>query len=99
MSDTFVGATRNAYPSFNSRETVIAETRQLFSGFLKSSPPSERWQTMARRKIVEFDEPARKITATKVPLQRPCECKHFGECGWRIFAKKRDVRETLWVAA
>jgi hypothetical protein len=72
----------------------LAETRQLFYGFPKSSPPSERWQALARRKIVELDELARKIAATKELLQRPCECQDLAECGRRIFAKKRAVRPT-----
>ena len=67
----------------------LAETRQLFYGFRESAPPSERWQTLARRKIAELDELARKIAATKELLQRPCACKDLAECGRRISAKKR----------
>lgn len=65
----------------------LAEIRRLFYGFREGAPPSERWQALARRKIVELDEMARKISATKELLQRSCSCKDFGECGRRILAK------------
>jgi MerR family redox-sensitive transcriptional activator SoxR len=71
----------------------LAETRQLFYGFREGAPPSERWQTLARRKIVELDDLARKIVAMKEMLQRPCSCKDLAECGRRSFAKKRAARE------
>jgi MerR family redox-sensitive transcriptional activator SoxR len=67
----------------------LAETRQLFFGFRQGVAPSERWQTMARRKIAELDELSRKIAATRELLARPCACKDLGECGRRIAAKKR----------
>jgi MerR family redox-sensitive transcriptional activator SoxR len=71
----------------------LAETRQLFYGFREGAPPSERWQTLARRKIVELNDLERKIVAMKEMLQRPCACKDLAECGRRIFAKKRAARE------
>jgi MerR family redox-sensitive transcriptional activator SoxR len=71
----------------------LAETRQLFYGFREGAPPSERWQTLARRKIVELDDLARKIVAMKEMLQRPCSCKDLAECGRRMFAKHRGARE------
>jgi MerR family transcriptional regulator, redox-sensitive transcriptional activator SoxR len=67
----------------------LAETRQLFYGFREDAPPSQRWQTLARRKIIELDDMARKIAATKKLLQRSCACKDLAECGRRIRAKKR----------
>jgi MerR family redox-sensitive transcriptional activator SoxR len=71
----------------------LAETRQLFYGFREGAPPSERWQTLARRKIVELNDLERKIVAMKEMLQRPCACRDLAECGRRIFAKKRAARE------
>ena len=70
----------------------LAETRQLFYGFREGVPPSERWETLARRKIVELNELARKIADMKELLQRPCACKDLAECGWRILAKKPATR-------
>ena len=69
----------------------LAETRQLFYGFREGAPPSERWQTLARRKIAELDELTRKIAATKELLQRPCACKDLAECGRRMVAGKKSV--------
>jgi MerR family redox-sensitive transcriptional activator SoxR len=71
----------------------LAETRQLFYGFREGAPPSERWQTMARRKIAELDELAHKIAATKKVLQRPCACQDLAECGRRILSKKLAARQ------
>ena len=71
----------------------LAETRHLFYGFREGAPPSERWQTLARRKIGELDELERKIAAIKELLQRPCACRDLAECGRRIFAKKRAAHE------
>lgn len=68
----------------------LDETRRLFFGFREGTPPSERWQTLARRKIVELDELARKIEATKELLRRPCACKDLAECGQRMVAGKRS---------
>src|ERR1700683_2007579 len=42
----------------------LAEARQLFFGFREGTPPFERWQAMARRKIAELDELTGKIAAT-----------------------------------
>ena len=67
----------------------LAEVRQLFYGFREGAPPSERWQTLARRKIIELDAMERKIAATKELLQRSCACKDLTECGRQILAKKR----------
>lgn len=69
----------------------LDETRRLFFGFREGTPPSERWQTLARRKIVELDELARKIEAMKELLERPCVCEDLAECGRRMVAGKRRV--------
>jgi DNA-binding transcriptional MerR regulator len=67
----------------------LAETRQLFYGFREGTPPSDRWQMLARRKIAELDELARKIAATWELLQRSCDCRDLSECGRKIYARKR----------
>jgi MerR family redox-sensitive transcriptional activator SoxR len=69
----------------------LAETRQLFYGFREGVRPSERWQTLARRKIAELDELTRKIAIMKEMLERPCACEDLAECGRRLFAKKRKA--------
>ncbi len=97
-----VGGRRQFDPSILERLAVLerakacgfslTETRQLFYGFRAGAPPSERWETLARRKIAELDELSRKIAATKELLQRPCGCQDLAECGRRISAKKRAAR-------
>jgi MerR family redox-sensitive transcriptional activator SoxR len=69
----------------------LAEARQLFCGFREGAPPSERWQTLARRKIIELDKMERKIAATRELLMRACSCKDLAECGRRILANKRTA--------
>ena len=71
----------------------LTETRQLFFGFREGVAPSERWQTLARRKIAELDELAGKIAATRELLERPCSCRDLSECGRLIVAKKARARE------
>ena len=98
-----IGGRRQYDPSILERLAVLerakacgfslAETRRLFYGFREGAPPSERWQTLARRKIGELDELERKIAAIKELLQRPCACRDLAECGRRIFAKKRAAHE------
>lgn len=71
----------------------LAEMRQLLYGFREGTPPAERWQALARRKIAELDELANKIAATRQLLaHHPCECRDLAECGRRIYAKKKGVR-------
>jgi MerR family transcriptional regulator, redox-sensitive transcriptional activator SoxR len=71
----------------------LEETRRLFFGFREGTTPSERWQTLARRKLAELDELARKIVATKELLQRPCACTDLAECGRRMVAKRKSVEQ------
>jgi DNA-binding transcriptional MerR regulator len=68
----------------------LSEIRQLFYGFRDGAPPSERWRTLAKRKIIELDDMVQKIAATKELLLRSCTCKDFSECGQRILDKKRS---------
>jgi MerR family redox-sensitive transcriptional activator SoxR len=96
-----VGGRRQYDPSILERLAVLdrakacgftlAEGRQLFYGFREGTPPSERWQTLARRKIVELEDMERKIAATKELLQRSCACNDLADCGRRILAKKRTA--------
>lgn len=70
---------------------TLSETRQLFYGFREGTPPSERWRTLAQRKLDELDDLARHIAATRELLQRSCACRDLGECGRRISAAKRRL--------
>ena len=94
-----IGGRRHYDPSVLERLAVLerakacgfslAEARQLFYGFRGDTPPSQRWQALAPRKIAELDELARKIAATRALLEHPCTCKDLADCGRRIQAKKR----------
>ena len=67
---------------------TLAEVRQLFHGFHEDAPPSERWRTLADRKIAELDDLARTIAAMKKLLETRCNCRDLAECGRRILAKR-----------
>ncbi len=71
---------------------TLSETRALFFGFREDAPPSQRWEALARKKLVELDELARKIAATRELLERPCACKDLGECGRRIAGREKVTR-------
>lgn len=71
---------------------TLEEMRRLFYGFVEGTTPSERWQTLVRRKIAELDELARKIAATRGLLEScTCKCQDLDECGRRIAAKRRKI--------
>jgi MerR family redox-sensitive transcriptional activator SoxR len=62
----------------------LAEARRLFHGFPDATPPSERWQTLARKKIAELDALARQVAAMKQLLQKTCDCRDLQECGRKM---------------
>jgi len=92
-----VGGQRRYDPSVLERLAVLErakacgfsleETRQLFFGFRPGTPPSERWQALARKKIAELDELAARITAMKALLLKSCTCRDLQECGRRLRKK------------
>src|SRR5689334_7320550 len=67
-----IGGRRQYAPSILERLAVVdrakacglslTEIRQLFYGFRDGAPTSERWRVLARRKIMELDDMANKIT-------------------------------------
>ena len=95
-----VGGKRRYDPSVLERLAVLErakacgftlnETRQLFHGVREDTPPSKRWQTLARKKLAELDELERKIAVVRDLLKRPCACEDMGECGRRIAAGSAD---------
>jgi MerR family redox-sensitive transcriptional activator SoxR len=98
-----VGGRRQYDPSILERLAVLeraracgfslADARLLLYGFPEGTPASERWRTLAIRKIAELDDLARKIDATKELLQRPCACEDLSECGRGIIANRRTARK------
>ena len=96
-----IGGRRQYDPSILERLAVVerakacgfslGDTRKLLYGFREGAPPSERWRTLAVRKIAELDELMRTIAAAKDLLQRPCACGNLAECGRRILSKKEGA--------
>jgi MerR family redox-sensitive transcriptional activator SoxR len=61
---------------------TIAETRQLISGFDRSTPASARWQTMARGKIAELARRIEQAERMKGLLEGlvQCRCETLDQC-------------------
>src|SRR5205085_2242649 len=62
---------------------TLAEIRQLFFGFRKSTPLSTRWRTIAERKQAELDAQLIRIQSMKDLLNRLqtcCHCETVHEC-------------------
>ena len=61
---------------------TLAETRALVSGFDRATPASTRWQTMARRKLVDVTERIEKAQRMKALLERllQCRCETLDQC-------------------
>jgi DNA-binding transcriptional MerR regulator len=64
---------------------TLEEARGLFND---RGRPSERWQRVARKKIVELDAMIERIAAMRDLLQRRCECADLNECGRKMVAAK-----------
>jgi MerR family transcriptional regulator, redox-sensitive transcriptional activator SoxR len=63
---------------------TLEEARRLFHGFPDGTSPSVRWQTLARKKIVELDALARQVAAMKQLLRKSCDCRDLQECGRKM---------------
>lgn len=61
---------------------TLAEARVLMSGFERATPASARWQTMARRKLLDLTERIERAQRMKRILERlvQCRCQTLGEC-------------------
>ena len=71
---------------------TLDEIRRLFSGFPAATPISQRWRTLARKKLVELDELAARIEAMRAVLrrlQRRCHCRTVEQCGEAMFTSGR----------
>jgi len=69
---------------------TLAEIRELFFGFRPGTPPSIRWQSLRKRKIVELDATLEHIQSmrTLVLQQGECRCAALEECGKKMFEKQ-----------
>jgi len=62
---------------------TLDEVRQLFN---EPGAPAERWQQVAKTKIVELDALLGRIRRMKALIVRRCQCADFDECGRRLMA-------------
>ena len=69
---------------------TLGEIKQLFHGFREGTPPSQRWQTLARKKLVELDVLTGQIAVMKKMLRKTCECRDLEECGQRILRRNAE---------
>jgi MerR family redox-sensitive transcriptional activator SoxR len=70
---------------------ALDEIRQLFFGFLPSTPISQRWKKIAERKIVELDARIEQIQSMRTllkKLQSCCECETVERCGAGILRSR-----------
>ena len=73
---------------------TLDEIRELFFGFSLSTPISQRWKTVAERKMAELDGRLKQIRGMQKllrKLQTCCECETVERCGAGIL-RGRQVR-------
>ena len=69
----------------------LDEIRQLFFGFRKRMPISERWKKIAETKLAELDAMIERIQTMKdllEKLQTNCRCETVDQCGAGILRSK-----------
>lgn len=61
---------------------TLAEIRELFFGFEAGTPPSVRWEALARRKLAELDAQLARISAMQELLRDGlrCGCLTIEQC-------------------
>ena len=78
------------------RETGFSldEIRELFFGFRDTTPISQRWRKLSRKKLAELDALVRQIRDMQQLLRRVqgCRCEAVEQCGEAMF--KRACRES-----
>lgn len=68
---------------------TLREARTLLHGFSPDTPPSARWQALARRKLPEVDRLIARAETMKQVLEAGlrCECISFEECELEEFTR------------
>lgn len=61
---------------------TLEEIHVLFHGFGEDVPPAERWQAIARRKLLELDEQLHAIARMRSALEATlsCGCVRIEDC-------------------
>lgn len=75
---------------------TLPEIKQLLHGFPSSTPASERWKKLARRKIAEMEETIARARAMKTMLERvmKCECRDLKQCAQGM-ARRAEARRRI----
>ena len=62
---------------------TLDEIRQLFFGFRRGTPPSERWKKLSQRKLADLEKLINEIKVIQLVLQGQgkCGCTTLEECG------------------
>jgi MerR family redox-sensitive transcriptional activator SoxR len=66
----------------------LDEIRRLFFGFRNVTRPSERWQTLSRKKLAELDglmDGIKTVRRLLKKIMQNCRCDTLEQCGKRIF--------------
>jgi len=76
---------------------TIAEVQTLLNDFPVDTPPSERWELLATKKIVELDEMIQRVQAMKALLEQTlqCHCATLDTCagvGQNIGTGQVDIK-------
>jgi MerR family redox-sensitive transcriptional activator SoxR len=68
---------------------TLDEIRELFFGFRRDTPASERWKKMSKQKLAELDAAMEKIQFMRDLLQRAenCHCDALNECGKKMIER------------
>lgn len=72
---------------------TLEEIRVLVSGFPEDTPPAERWQELASRKLEEVDALIQRMQAVRQVLQESlrCDCLTLDACGERGWNLKQEI--------
>ena len=73
---------------------TLEETRQLFQGFRNEPRLSDRWRTIARKKIEELKALTARIAVMLQLLERiqSCQCLDLHQCGRGILRSRQGHR-------
>jgi MerR family transcriptional regulator, redox-sensitive transcriptional activator SoxR len=77
---------------------TLDEIRQLFFGFVPSTPISQRWKKIAEQKMLELDARIKQIQSMREllkKLQACCECETVERCGAGILRSRSATHDRL----
>ena len=68
---------------------TLTEIRQLFAGFSRETPASERWRRLAGRKLEDLDAMLERVKTMQQLLRKMqgCRCTTLEQCGRGMFER------------